>query len=337
MVEKAAKSQDKRALLLYIIFTISMAVSIALYIYSRTFAKSNRLGVTMQMDAFHSIMNRALPALLAMIICGILIALLSLVFQTISESRILTPSMIGFDSVYVGTQTLLVFMFGAVSSIFANPYLNYLVTTSIMVTVSMLMFGFILRKNKNNLIFLLMFGVVLSGVIRSGSTYLITIMDANDVIHVNAATSVNVNNMNTSIIYMAVPIIFIISMLILCRHRTYNVMSLGPGNAQGLGVNYNREVTWNLFLISLGMSVVTALIGPLAFLGLLAVNIAREMFKTHKHLHLFIGSSFLASLALVFGQGIVELLQGAVPVMVIIDLVGCSYMFYLILKENRIK
>ena len=314
-----------------------MITSGALYIYSRTFAKASRLGVVMEAAAFNSIMGRALPALIGMIACGVLIAVLSLVFQTISESRILTPSMIGFDSIYVGTQTMLVFMFGSVSNIFANPYLNYLVTTSIMIVISMLMFGFILRENKNNLIFLLMFGLVLSGVIRSGSTYLITIMDANDVIHVNAATSVNVNNMNTSIIFLAVPIILTLLLLILCRHKTYNVMSLGADNAKSLGVNYNKEVTWNLFLIALGMSIVTALIGPLAFLGLLAVNIAREMFKTHKHLPLFIGSSALAALALVLGQSVVELLQGSIPVMVIIDLVGCSYMFYLILKENRIK
>ena len=336
-MEKAAKLQTKRLALLYSLFTVLMIGSVALYIYSRTFAKASRLGVAMEAAAFNSIMSRALPALLGMIICGFLIAILSLVFQTITESRILTPSMIGFDTIFVGTQTLLVFMFGTVADIFVNPYLNYLVATGVMVAVSMLMFGFILRKNKNNLIFLLMFGLVLSGVINSGSSYLVTIMDANDVLHLHAATSVNINNMNTNIIYLAVPIIFTLALLILCRHRTYDVMSLGSDNAKSLGVNYNREVNWNLFLISLGMSVITALIGPLGFLGLLAVNISREMFKTHKHLHLFIGSAALASLSLVLGQSVVELLQGSVPVMVIINLVGCSYMFYLILKENRIK
>ena len=120
------------------------------------------------------------------------------------------------------------------------------------------------------------------------------------------------------------------------RHRIYNVIALGPANAQSLGIDYNREVKFNLLLISVGMSISTALIGSLAFLGLLVVNISREIFGTHKHLTLFIGSAAFAALALIFGQAVLELLQGAIPVTVLIDLAGCSYMFYLILKENRI-
>ena len=79
--------------------------------------------------------------------------------------------MIGFDSVFVGTQTILVFVFGSVSRAFTNPYLNYLIVAGTMVIVSTMMSGFILRKNNNNLVFLLMFGLILSGIVRSGSTY----------------------------------------------------------------------------------------------------------------------------------------------------------------------
>jgi iron complex transport system permease protein len=122
----------------------------------------------------------------------------------------------------------------------------------------------------------------------------------------------------------------------LLRHRKFNVMSLGPQQAKGLGVAYERELNINLILIAVGMSVATALIGPLTFLGLLAVNAARELLKTYKHMPLFIASSMIATFALVAGQGVMELLRGAVPVTVIINLVGCTYIFYLILKENRV-
>ncbi|MDR2266577.1 MAG: iron chelate uptake ABC transporter family permease subunit [Christensenellaceae bacterium] len=73
----------------------------------------------------------------------------------------------------------------------------------------------------------------------------------------------------------------------------------------------------------------------LTFLGLLAVNIARELFKTAATSILLATSSLVAVLALVFGQGISELLQGTVPLTVIIDIVGCSYMFYLILMRIK--
>ncbi|KPU45202.1 iron-uptake system permease protein FeuC [Oxobacter pfennigii] len=333
---KRLKPQTKRAFLIYAILALLLAASTFLYIYSRTYAKATRLNLVMEPAVFGNIMSRTVPALGGMAVASVLIAVVSLAFQTITESRILTPSMIGFDSVFIGTQTLIVFLFGSMSKVFLNPYLNYLIVAGAMIVISMFMYGFILRKNKNNLVFLLMFGLILSGVIRSGSTYLQVIMDTNDFNQVRAATSVTVNNMNTNIIMLAIPIMICVIAVMLFRHRTYNVMSLGPDNAKSLGINYERELNINLVLISIGMSIATALIGSLAFLGLLAVNISREIFKTYEHMLLFIGSSAVAALALIAGQSIVELLQGAVPAVVIIDLVGCSYMFCLIVKENGV-
>lgn len=336
MLEKSIKLPHKRTLFFFGAILLLIPASTLLYLYARTYAKSARLGVSMSPAALESILGRSIPALIGMAAAAALIAVISLCFQTITQSRILTPSMIGFDSVFIGTQTLLVFMFGAESKVFANPYLNYLFSAAVMILVSVLMYGAVLRKNRNNLVFLLMFGLVLSGVVRNSARYLQVIMNPKDFNQVQAATSVNVNNMNTNIIFLALPVMLAVIAVILLRHKTYNVMSLGPDNAKSLGVNYLSELNLSLLLVSVGMSIATALIGSLAFLGLLAVNITRELLKTHKHLTLFLGSAGFAALTLILGQALVELLQGAVPVTAIIDLAGCSYMFYLILKENRL-
>ena len=333
---KSLKRLSGRTTVACAVLGLLIAASVVLYIYSRTYAKSARIGIAMTSAAFDSIIARAMPALVGMVAAAILIAVLSLLFQTMTQSRILTPSMIGFDSVFVGTQTLLVFVFGSASKVFSNPYLNYLITAGAMILVSMLMYSAVLRKSRNNMVFLLMFGLVLSGVVRNGARYLQVIMTETDFNQVQAATNVTVNNMNTGIILLVLPIMACLLVVIMLRHRTYNVMCLGEDNAKSLGVNYSREINTGLILISVGMSIATALIGSLTFLGLLAVNIARELLKTHKHLPLFIISAGIAALTLIAGQAVVELLQGAVPVTAVIDLVGCSYMFRLILKENRI-
>jgi len=327
-----------RFVFVFALLAVMIAGSAVLYIYSRTFLLVSRLGMSRDMippGAIESIMGRAIPAIYAMVASAVVLAVVSLSFQTIVQSRVLTPSMIGFDSVFVGTQTVLVFAFGAQSILFANPYVNYLITSGIMVVISMTMFGFILRSNRNNIIFLLMFGLVLSGIITSGTRYLQIIMNQSDFFQVQAATSVNINNMNTTIINIALPIMAVVVLVSLWRHRRFNVMSLGPIQAKSLGVHYEREVTINLVVIAIGMSVATALIGPLTFLGLLAVNAAREILKTHKHLPLFIGSAMMAALALMLGEAIRVAFEMAIPVTVIINLVGCVYVFYLILKENK--
>jgi len=161
-------------------------------------------------------------------------------------------------------------------------------------------------------------------------------MNQSEFFQVQAATSVNINNISADLVWYVLPIMAAVVVLTLLRHRKFNVISLGSQQAKGLGVAYERELNINLILIAVGMSVATALIGSLTFLGLLAVNSARELLKTYKHMQLFIVSALIAAFALVAGQGVMELLRGAVPVTVIINLVGCTYIFYLILKENRV-
>lgn len=335
VVKSLAKPRNLRAAGIILLLALLIVGATALYIYSRTYANANRLGVPMHPAAFDSIMARILPAMQSMIGASIVLAVVSLSFQTVVRSRVLTPSMIGFDSIFVGTQTVLVFVFGAYSVWFQNPYVNYFVTAGIMITISMFMYSFILRSSKNNVIFLLMFGLILSGIIGSGTRYLQVIMNQSEFFHVQAATMVNVNNINTSIANIAFPIMAVVVALIVMRHRRLDVMSLGADQAKSLGIAYERELRLHLILIAVGMSIATALIGSLTFLGLLAVNAAREIMKTHKHLPLFIGSALMAALTLIAGQAVMELLQGAVPVTVIINLVGCAYIFYLVLKENK--
>jgi len=329
----------KRTVTVFVVLSLLLVAAMALYLYSRTWARMLpiiSLGVPVSLDAFANILARAIPHLMAMLASAVVLAVVSLSFQTLTQSRVLTPSMIGFDAVFVGTQTALVFIFGAAHVLFANPLVNYLVSAAIMIAISFFMFGFILRSSRNNIVFLLMFGLVLSGIISSGTRYLQIIMNQSDFFQVQAATSVNINNISADLVWYVLPIMAVVVVLTLMRHRKFNVMSLGSQQAKGLGVAYERELNINLILIAVGMSIATALIGPLTFLGLLAVNAARELLKTYKHMPLFTASALIAALALVGGQGVMELLRGAVPVTVIINLVGCTYIFYLILKENRI-
>lgn len=332
------KHPDGAKRTLFLFFTIAALIVLAafLYVYARTSLKALRLGMPMTRNAYAGIMARTIPSLAGMALCSALMAVLSLAFQTITENRVLTPAMIGFDSVFIASQALLVFLFGASTPLFANSALNYLFSSGLMMAVSVSMYGIILRKNKNNIVFLLLFGLILSGIVRSGVNYIEVLMDPDEFQQVRSATSVTVNNMNTSIIFITAPLMLLLTALMMGRHRVYDVMSLGEANARNLGIAYTEELRLNLLLIAAGMSVVTAMIGSLAFLGLIAVNISRELFKTYRHKILFLGSALIACLILIAGQALVELLEYAVPVTVIIDLAGCSYMFFLILRENRI-
>lgn len=330
---------NKRVHRIFVILGSTIVLSIMVYLYARVFGKSLDTGLPLTVDVAKKIASRSVMSILGMTVSATLIAVVSLAFQTMTENRILTPSMIGFDSVFIATQSVLMFLTSrwSVSKVlFGNPYYNFLITTGIMLAISMLMYRIILRKNKNNIVFLLLFGLILSGIVRSLTNYIEVLLKPQEFQQLKAVTSVTITNMNTSIMLLVTPVMLLLAFLFIRKSREYDVMLLGESNAKSLGVPYTKRLNLNLVYIALAMAVTTALIGPLTFLGLLAVNIARELFRTYKHSVLFAGSTLIAIVFLVLGQGIVELLRYATPVTVLIDLFGGVYMIYLVLRENKL-
>lgn len=323
----------------FIFLVLLILLSIALYLYARLFAKALDSGIPLTFPVAIRILKRSAASLLGMGISAALIAVVSLAFQTITENRVLTPSMLGFDSVFLATQSLLVYFAASVrfmAKMFSNPYCNFFAAAGIMLLISMLMYGIMLRKDKNHIVFLLLFGLILSSIVQSFTNYIEVLLDPQQFQQLKAVTTVSVTNMNENIILLAAPVMLLLTGLFVSKSREFDVMLLGENNAKSLGVPYTKRVNHILLLIAFGMAVTTALIGPLTFLGLLAVNIARELFKTYHHSILFFGSVFMSILFLILGQAVVELLRYAAPVTVLIDLVGGTYMIFLIMKEHRL-
>lgn len=285
--------------------------------------------------AIFKIITRRSYQVTAMIASAVLIATTTLVFQTITHNRILTPSLIGFDSIFIISQTAIVFFLTENSLFYQNPYLNFFTTTLLMLLISLTTYKIILRSHKNNIIFLLLFGLILSTLSRSIANFLQTIMDPNQFQSVVIQTEVTLANMNTSIIFIAIPLMVLTTTLIVKDFKYYDIMSLGETHAINLGVDYNKKLNMSLVYIAIAMSVSTALIGPISFLGLIAVNASRELLKTYKHAPLMVMSSFIAIISIVLGQTLVIEMGHITTVSVLISLVGGSYMIHLILKENK--
>ena len=325
-----------------IIFGLIALISVILYLTLWMFTTSydlfpDDINERLYMrQAISNIINRRFFQVLAMVISAALIASTALVFQTLTNNRILTPSLIGFDSIFVLAQTIIVFFFTSKSVFYANPYLNYLASTTVMLFMTMILYMTVLRKQKNHIIFLLLIGLIISTLTRSIAQFLQTIMDPQEFQYLTIRTEVSITNMNTSIIMLVVPLMIVLIGLLYKNHHSYDVMSLGESEAIGLGVDYNKLMHRSLIYIAIAMSISTALIGPISFLGLIAVNIARELLKTYKHKQLMILSSFVAIIFIVFGQTIVSEFEYQTTVPVFISMFGGMYMLYLILKENKL-
>src|SRR5690554_1439268 len=97
-----------------------------------------------------------IPKLIAIVITGGAIAYATAIFQTITNNRILTPSIMGLDSMYVLVQTLVIFAFGSSSVWVLNRNLNFALSVIVMVGFALILTRFLFRRESNSVYFLLL-------------------------------------------------------------------------------------------------------------------------------------------------------------------------------------
>ncbi|KQA27325.1 ABC transporter permease [Vibrio metoecus] len=314
--------QDRTKLLLLIMISLLFA---ALFI-----------GVGLNADNYQYFLSRRVPKVLAMVFAGIAIAQSSLAFQTITHNRILTPSIMGFDALYMFTQVLVVVLFGGMSSIAMNVYWNFSLSVAAMLSFStLLVLPFIFRTGHRNLIVLLLLGVILGQFFSNIASFFVMLMDPNDFASVQANMFASFNNVNTKLVYVVSPLLLLACVLLFRQHRVLDVFWLDQDNAVSLGVDVHK-VTRNVLLSSaLLISISTALVGPILFFGLLVTNLTREWFHSYRHSTLLIAASAMSVCALLSGQWVIEkVFHFGTTLSVVINFIGGIYFLSLLLRNK---
>ena len=285
---------------------------------------------------YQYVMYRRIPKIIAMILTGSAIGFSSLIFQTVTNNRILTPSILGLDSLYVLLQTTIVFLLGSSSVLITNGNINFIITIVVTIAFSALLYKFVFRKGTKNIFTILLIGVICGTLFESLTNFMQVLIDPTEFLAVQDKMMASFNNVNTDILFLS-SIVIIIS-IAYCYDiiKVLDVMSLGRDEAISLGVDYDKMSKKILVVVVILTSVSTALVGPITFLGLLVVNIARQMVKSYKHEILGVITIILSIIALVGGQLIVEqLMNFGTSVSVIINFIGGIYFIYLVMKERN--
>jgi len=282
------------------------------------------------------ILPKRIIKVVAIVLTGGSIAIATTLFMTITNNRILTPSIMGIDSLYLLTQTFIIYIFGSQSLIMMNSNLNYLLSIGVMVVFSLLFYRLLFKGENNNIYFLLLVGMILGTFFSSFTSFMQVLIDPNEFMVAQDKMFASVNNVNTSLVYLSLVLIIIVLLYFIPFYKYLDVLALGKDHATNLGVPYNYVVKRLLIIVAILISISTALIGPITFLGLLVVNIAHEFMKTYRHTYIILGAVLLSIIALIGGQLVVErVFVFQTTVSVIINFVGGIYFIYLLLKENK--
>lgn len=282
------------------------------------------------------VLSRRVPMLAAMLVTGAAIAASSLLFQTITANRILTPSILGLDSLYVLILTVWLF-FGSTVPGKVGGIPDFLLSVTAMVAFSFLLLGGFLKILGGDIPKLLLCGIVLGLLFKSGSSFLQVLMDPNEYLVLQAKLFASFNNIPTELILPASGLLVLTMILIFRKAPELDVMNLGKDQARELGLNYDRLVRYGLIACSLLVAISTALVGPVTFLGVLVSNLAREMMRGFQHKYLLSASMLIGAITIVAGQFLTStVLNLETPVSVIINFAGGVYFVYLLLKGNQL-
>ena len=277
------------------------------------------------------------PKLIVMLITAFAIGGASIVFQSVIHNTIVTPCLLGMNSLYTLIHTAVVFFLGSSSAIAASPNLSFAVDVVLMGITATVIYSWIFKKTKHNVLYVLLVGTVLTSFFGSIQTTLTRVMDPNEYDTLLTTLVASFSNINSEIILFAVLLLAGVTFAIRKELMLLDVLTLGKAQAINLGVDYDTCIRRLLLGVTLYIAVATAMVGPISFLGLIIANLSRQLLKTYRHSQLILGASLFGMIVLVGGQLIVEHVYSyAVPVSVFITVGGGLYFLYLLMTRKKV-
>lgn len=282
-------------------------------------------------------MKLRVPKLVVMLITAFCIGSASIVFQSIINNTIVTPCLLGMNSLYLLIHTAVVFFFGSGSVLARNAQLSFLMDLVLMGVTATIIYSYLFRKTKHNVLYVLLAGTVMTTFFSSMQTTLTRVMDPNEYDSLLTTLVASFSNVNSEIILISVILIAVLVAALRKELALLDVMTLGKDQAINLGVDYDRTIRHLLLGVTLLIAIATAMVGPISFLGLIIANLSRQLFRTYRHSWLIAGSSLIGMAVLAGGQLLVEhIFVYSVPVSVFITVGGGIYFLYLLLRQRRI-
>src|SRR5690606_16942881 len=256
---------------------------------------------------------------------------------TVTTNRIITPSIMGFESLYRAVQTTSVYFFGIAGLIAIQGLWQFALQIVIMVGLAMLLYGWLLTGRYANLQIMLLIGIIIGGGLGAVSTFMQRLLSPSEFDVLAARLFGNISNADPAYLPLAIPLCVVAATLLWSRARRLNVMALGADAASALGVNHRRELMTVLVLVSVLMATSTAMVGPMTFLGFLVATLAYQFADTYDHRYVFpvaVLTAFTIIAGAYFVMRNVFYAQGVVSI--IIELVGGVVFLIVILRKGRL-
>jgi iron complex transport system permease protein len=274
--------------------------------------------------------------LAALLLVAYAIGVSTVLFQTITHNRILTPSVMGFDALYVMIQTVLVFTLGLERLAGVDLRLKFACEVLLMAGLAWLLFRWLFSGAVRSLHLTMLVGIVFGVLFRSLTSFMVRLIDPNEFVVLQDRLFASFNLVAVDLLAASALMVLAVTLVGWRMLRSLDTLALGRELAINLGLDYQRQVMRVLVLVAVLVSVATALVGPVTFFGLLVANLAYQYMGSDKHRLVLPAAVLLGAIFLVGGQVILErVFAFDTSLSVVVEFLGGLMFITLLMRSAR--
>lgn len=195
---------------------------------------------------FWLIAEMRVTSLVVMAVVAICQAVATITFQTVTNNRIITPSIMGFESLYTVIQTAAVYTLGVAGVVALQGPGQFLAQVAAMVGLSVLLYGWLLRGRYANIQVMLLVGIIMGGGLGAVSTFMQRLLSPSEFDVLSARLFGSVTNASAEYLPFAIPLVIVATTLIWLNARTLNVIAMGRDVCINVGVDHGRQTIYSL-------------------------------------------------------------------------------------------
>jgi len=289
-------------------------------------------------SASELIFRLRIPRTLTAIVCGAGISVSGLLMQTIFRNPLAGPSVLGISSGSTLGVALGIFAYQWVSISFLNEKL----TISLMATMGALAVTFFIlgvsrfvKKSNTLLIVGLMVGYFVSSLVNIFSFY-------GDKTNLQSFVYWGLGSFNKeidldvlSIYYLAILSILIIVFFL---QKPLDMLLMGEKYARTMGLDVKRIRWITILLVGILVGLITALCGPIAFLGIAVPHLARNFIRKSTHKWVIPFTLLLGACLGLICDIIARLpgLDGNLPLNAVTSIIGAPIVVWIVFKNKMV-
>lgn len=271
----------------------------------------------------------------AMAIVAVAVGVSTIIFHTITQNRILTPSIMGFDSFYGLISTTIVFFFGSAAFLGSNEVSLWVLQLVVMVTFSVVLFTWMFGGKRRSIHLMLLVGIVLGTFFRSFTEWMQRLLGPLDFQVLADAMFASLTRPDETLLLLTGVIVVAGCIAVIPLMRTLDVLTLGDSAAIGLGVNHRRTVMILFTIVSVMVAASTAMVGPILFFGLIVANLAYSYAGTFRHAWTLPTAALIGIVCLLGGQLVLEqIFSFGGSLSMIIEFAGGLFFLFLVLRKG---